>query len=335
MKLDKTPLVSIIMTVYNVENYINQSIDSILNQSYKNFELLICDDFSSDQSLSIINEYEDDRIKTFRNKENLGYLKTCNYLFKICKGEYITFQDSDDYSHKDRIRILVDEFKNNIDLKLCGSNFYRINQSNDNNIISKSDLPQNHHEIIKSISDKSTRFPILGGSVMIKKDVLETVGFYRDFFDRIGHEHVDWILRISEKCCVKNNIDNLYYYRYVSNSFSRVGKTNDFKKFYAPKITFFLRKQRLKHGEDGLTNSKLKILFDNFLKDLETEFLKNKKNIYKGLIINRFYNLDIFSAHKFFFEALKKGEFDFGLIFIFIINLIKAIIKKTLNSIKK
>ena len=75
MKLDKTPLVSIIMTVYNVENYINKSIDSILNQSYKNFELLICDDFSSDQSLSIINEYEDDRIKTFRNKENLGYLK--------------------------------------------------------------------------------------------------------------------------------------------------------------------------------------------------------------------------------------------------------------------
>lgn len=335
MKVEKTPLVSIIMTVYNAENYINKSIDGILNQSYKNFELLICDDFSSDQSLSIIKEYDDKRIKTFENKENLGYLKTCNFLFKICKGEYITFQDSDDYSHKDRIRILLDEFKNNTDLKLCGSNFYRIGQFKDNNIISKSNLPQNHNEIIKSISDKSTRFPILGGSVMIKKDVLETVGGYRDFFDRIGHEHVDWILRIIEKCYVKNNTDNLYYYRYVPNSFSRTGKTNNFKKFYSSKITFFLRKQRLKYGEDGLSNSKLKILLDKFLKDLETEFIKNKKHIYKGLIINRFYNLDVFSAYKFFVEALKKGEFDSGLIFVFMINLIKTIIKKTLTLIKK
>ena len=78
---------------YNVEKYIRQAIDSILNQTYSYFELLIADDASTDTTKQIINAYQkiDPRIKTFHNKKNEGYLLTTNKLFQKCKGDYIAF----------------------------------------------------------------------------------------------------------------------------------------------------------------------------------------------------------------------------------------------------
>ena len=92
------PLISIIIPVYNVEKYINCCIDSIVNQTYRNIEVIIVDDGSTDDSLKICNLYsqQDKRVKTF-HKENSGLSDARNFGFKQSTGEYILFIDSDDF----------------------------------------------------------------------------------------------------------------------------------------------------------------------------------------------------------------------------------------------
>ena len=86
------------MTTYNGEKYLRDQLDSILNQTYKDFELIICDDNSSDGTKKLLAEYEkkDERIKVFFNEENLGFIKNFGKAISFCKGEYIAFSDQDD-----------------------------------------------------------------------------------------------------------------------------------------------------------------------------------------------------------------------------------------------
>ena len=82
-------LISVIMSVRNNESFVSRSIDSILNQTYRNFEFLIVDDFSDDNTYKIIKEYEkkDNRIKVFKNDENLGLTKSLNNLLLLLRGK--------------------------------------------------------------------------------------------------------------------------------------------------------------------------------------------------------------------------------------------------------
>jgi glycosyltransferase involved in cell wall biosynthesis len=325
------PLVTVIMTVYNSDKYLKVSIDSILNQSYKNIELLICDDCSADNSWSIISGYEDNRIRRYRNSENLGYLKTCNKMFEESKGDFVTFQDSDDYSDLSRVEILLNKFVEDKLLMLCGSNFYRVNEDG-NKTIAQSDLPMSNTLILESIDDSSSRFPILGGSIMIRKDVLASIGVYRNFYDRLGNEHVDWILRILENYNVINVPDHLYYYRYVPDSFSRTGSLDNYKKYYIQKITYFLRNQRVIHKSDSLDSDKLNPRLENFLKDLQLEFKKNKKDIYLGSMKNRLYNRDIPEATKVFVRCIKERKFDKRHVIAYCTGILKSGIKSIING---
>ena len=97
--------VSVLMSVKDGENYLKQSIDSILNQSYKNLEFLICDDGSTDNSLQICNEYSnlDNRVKIIRNNESIGLTKSLNKLIDISTGSIVARQDADDFSDLNRI----------------------------------------------------------------------------------------------------------------------------------------------------------------------------------------------------------------------------------------
>lgn len=114
-------LVTVFMPVYNTEKYLKESIDSILNQTYKNFELLIIDDGSTDSSIDIINSYDDDRIKLFRNEKNMGLPYTRNKGLELSKGEYIAFMDSDDISKGDRLEIQVKFLDNHKDFQVVSS----------------------------------------------------------------------------------------------------------------------------------------------------------------------------------------------------------------------
>lgn len=115
-------LVSVIMSNYNTpEEYLRASIESILNQTYQNFEFIIIDDCSSDDSLSIIESYTDDRIKIVRNEKNLGITKSLNRGLAIAKGEYVARMDADDISLETRFEKQVEFLKNHPDHIVCGT----------------------------------------------------------------------------------------------------------------------------------------------------------------------------------------------------------------------
>ena len=109
MNLIRSCLVSVIIPVYNVENYLHECIDSVVNQTYKNLEIILVDDSSSDKSSQICDDYSknDPRIIVIHKNYNSGVSDTRNAGLKIAKGEYIYFLDSDDYIEKGAIESLL------------------------------------------------------------------------------------------------------------------------------------------------------------------------------------------------------------------------------------
>ena len=119
----KEPLVSIITPLYNSEKYIGGTIESVLNQTYKNWEMLIVDDCSKDDGVKIVNEYvlKDKRIKLFRNEKNEGVSFARNKALDLAQGKYIAFLDSDDLWKKEKLEKQISFMeKNNIDLSYTG-----------------------------------------------------------------------------------------------------------------------------------------------------------------------------------------------------------------------
>ena len=90
-------MVSIILATYNREQYIEKAINSVLSQTYRDFEFIIIDDGSTDNTLNVLRSYNDSRIKIIENKENIGFVKSLNKAINCAKGEYIARIDDDDY----------------------------------------------------------------------------------------------------------------------------------------------------------------------------------------------------------------------------------------------
>jgi glycosyltransferase involved in cell wall biosynthesis len=115
------PKVSVIMPVYNSEKYLREAIESILNQTYPNFEFIIIDDGSTDNSYKIAKSYKDSRIKIFRHKKNKGIVDSLNEGIKKSTGKYIIRMDSDDISMSKRIKTQVLFMEKNLNVGVCGS----------------------------------------------------------------------------------------------------------------------------------------------------------------------------------------------------------------------
>ncbi len=113
------PKVSVLMPVYNVQKYISEAIDSILNQTFNDFELIILDDCSEDETPSIIKAYNDPRIIFHQNKHNLGLAENLNIGLKLAKGYYIARMDGDDISLSARLQTQVDFLEKHTDIDLC------------------------------------------------------------------------------------------------------------------------------------------------------------------------------------------------------------------------
>lgn len=123
------PDISVIMSVHNEERFLGASIESILNETYKNFEFIIVDDKSTDNSLEIIKKYQkkDKRIRIIKNEENIGLTKSLNRALKLAKGEFIARQDASDISKKERLAEQINFLKENSDYSVVGTDLYFIN----------------------------------------------------------------------------------------------------------------------------------------------------------------------------------------------------------------
>jgi glycosyltransferase involved in cell wall biosynthesis len=117
----KQPHLTVVMPVYNGQKYLREAIDSVLSQTYKNFELLIIDDGSTDNSLEIINTYSDDRIRLLKNGANYGVGYTRNVGLDEAKGDYLAWMDCDDIIHPKRFEKQIKFLQENPKTGICGT----------------------------------------------------------------------------------------------------------------------------------------------------------------------------------------------------------------------
>ena len=179
-------LVSIAMTTYNGEKYLIQQLDSILTQTYKNLEVIICDDKSLDNTAKIIKEYQksDSRIKFFPNETNLGFKKNFEKAISFCSGEYIALSDQDDIWEKNKIELLLENIK---DFDLIHSACSLI----DENSIQISPLWLKEDDLKYTFSKIIFGNSVTGCTTLFKKELL------KDFFPiPRGEYYHDWWLAL-------------------------------------------------------------------------------------------------------------------------------------------
>lgn len=126
------PLVSVILPVYNTSKYLKETIQSLLNQTYSNIEIIAIDDASTDNSLSILRTFNDSRLMIYENEKNLGLIQTLNKAMNLAKGEFYARMDSDDICHPQRLEKQVSYFEKHPDCILLGTDRTTINEKGQN-----------------------------------------------------------------------------------------------------------------------------------------------------------------------------------------------------------
>ena len=137
-----TPKVSVLMSVYNGEKYLREAVESILHQTFIDFEFIIIDDGSTDSTNEVIRSYRDQRIKLLESEKNIGLTKFLNKGIKYSTGEYIGRADVDDVSLKKRFEYQVKYMDRNPEVGICGTQTKFIGQRN-----SITYCPLTHEEI--------------------------------------------------------------------------------------------------------------------------------------------------------------------------------------------
>ncbi len=178
----KEPLVSVIISAYNCEKYIEESINSILNQTYKNIEILLVDDNSTDNTVKKIKKVIQGKknVKFIQNTKNLGLTKNLNKLIEISNGEYIARMDADDVSDLTRIEKQVQYLINNPKITIIGSFGKYINERNELEEYKK--MPISNDEIVKIMPKVN---PIIHPSVMYRKNEIVRIGMYDERFKKV------------------------------------------------------------------------------------------------------------------------------------------------------
>ena len=176
--MNNKPCVSVVMSVYNGEKYLRESIESILNQTFRNFEFIIIDDGSKDNSLKIVNEYKskDERLILIQNEKNIGLPTSLNKGIKIAKGKYIARQDADDISVNYRLEIQHNHMEKYPNIDILGSDNYSIDV--EDYIFSETTVDM--FNVKKMLLSENYLFA--HGSVIIRRDVFDDVGLYNQSF---------------------------------------------------------------------------------------------------------------------------------------------------------
>ncbi|MFA6361313.1 MAG: glycosyltransferase family 2 protein [Candidatus Shapirobacteria bacterium] len=242
MKKNIKPLVSVIMPVYNPGIYLVDAIESILNQTFSNFELIVVDDGSTDDSWKIIKSYskKDSRIIVIKNKINLGVSLTSNIAISQAKGKFLARMDADDISTPDRLYKQVNFLKRNPKTIVVGGQCTIIDENNQ--IIGLKKFPTTEKQILDMIF---WAVPIQQGYMMINRSLLPK-NFVWYSPSKFSAEEVDLYFNLLKFGRFANLSDNLYFYRQISTSLSHQN----------PKKTFWVTlKSRLNAVKKGFKPS--------------------------------------------------------------------------------
>lgn len=253
--MKKFPKITIYIVNRNYGKYIKQALESVISQTYKNIELIIIDDNSTDSSKVLIRTFKKKYKKTIIlfNKKKIGLVKSINRAIKKSKGKYIIRLDSDDYLHPKAVEEMYLKIKNDKKIGLVFPNFYWTNSNGE--IFSKFKYNYKSNLLIKYI-------PAHGACSLINKKILKKIGGYNELFDRQDGYYIWFSILL-----------------------------NSFKIFHIKKTLFFYRKhnKNLSTNISKILKTRLKILnyFINNFANFRLELFKHKKNTLKKLKLNR------------------------------------------------
>lgn len=216
-------LVSVIVPVYNSSKYLEECITSIINQTYKNLEIIIINDNSTDNSLNIINKFKDKRIKVINLKKTKGVANARNEGIKKSSGNYICYLDSDDYITKDKIEKQV-KFMEENNVIFSYTNFIYLKDSGKKHY-AKLARKLNHNQALKNTA-------ILTSTVMLNMDKLKKEDIFMPNIDK-GQDTACWWKILKKGITAYNLSDFLTVYRVHKKSLSS-------NKFNALKRTWHL-----------------------------------------------------------------------------------------------
>lgn len=171
--MEKQPLVSVVLCTYNTEKYIADSINSILNQTYTNFEFIIWDDGSTDRTRTIVESFKDDRIRYFYH-ENVGLGMALRMACEQASGKYIARMDADDECFPNRFEKEIEFLEMHPDFVLVSS---AVKYVNENGVYIGRSFPYTNDKVIKSALLRPTSF-IVHPMVMMRRDAYQNSGGY-------------------------------------------------------------------------------------------------------------------------------------------------------------
>ena len=252
------PKVSIVLNFYNEEKYLKIAIESMINQTYDDYELILVDDASTDRSFDIAMSYQGDRVKVVRTETNKGAAHARNTGMRISEGEYIAFIDGDDFSKLDRIEKQVkylDEYKDVLAVS-CLANYI----DEDGFIIGK--------ETIELLSKSEVKASFLFGNqfsqsgAMIRSSVFRKYNIYQKEDLRVSQDYFFW-LQILQKGDVYILPERLVYYRIHNSKASQRANNNrkEYNRLMSKLINYAWESKGL-----YVTNEEVEFIYIHFFK---------------------------------------------------------------------
>ena len=213
---NSNPLISVIMNCHNGEKFLRQSIESVISQSYKNWELIFWDNKSNDNSANIFKSYDDNRLKYFYNSSKTTLYKARNLSIQKAQGEFLTFLDTDDFWSYKRLEKLNSFFLENSEINFIYGNYYILNEKLNTKKIAHKNSNLISGKIYNSLLERYTVGLV---SICFRKKIFLK---FDERFDIIGD--FDAIMKISQKNSFGVIKEPLAYYRLHEKNFSLLNK---------------------------------------------------------------------------------------------------------------
>tara|TARA_Y100000590_G_scaffold469461_1_gene657182 strand:+ start:807 stop:1733 length:927 start_codon:yes stop_codon:yes gene_type:complete len=283
------PLVTVLMPIYNGEKYLEESIRSILNQTFQDFEFLLIDDFSTDDSLKIAKSFSSKKIKLICNSQNYGQSVSMNNGIKLAKGKFIARIDQDDLSDQARLEKQLKYFTEN-KCSILGSWAYTIDENS--KVIGYIKHPIKNQSIRNALGIDCA---LSHSSIMMRKDDIISIGSYSKKY-KIAMDWDLWV-RASKKGFIINNIPEYLCYSRVHNLQATNKKSSGAYNFINEKIFI------LKNSKDLIDNKK------NYNAYLGWKFY------YEAIFLFR--NMNNKNFYRFFSKKTIRGLFEFIKLIIF------------------
>lgn len=235
-------MISVIMSTHNRSKTLRRAIDSILKQTYSNYEFIICDDNSNDDTQDILNSYSSkfSNIKIITNDSNLGLQKSLNKCIRASSGEYIARMDDDDYSYPNRLRVEMDFIKNN-KLDFVGSNIDLFSEKNNNYGVKKYPEFPVKDDLIKECC-------FAHPTILIKSNVLKENHGYSENVEHLRIEDYELWMRLFRNGFKGGNVqENLLLYTKDKNSVKNIKFVDRINVYKLKKDYFFYYHLPLRH----------------------------------------------------------------------------------------